>query len=248
MLACIVQARLGSSRLPNKILLPFYEGKSVLEILLTKISAHFPSLKLIVATTVSLSDQPIVDLCEKLQVSCFKGDEADVLSRFIDAAEAFQVEKIIRICSDNPLLNLMALQELIQISASSAASYVSFKTSAGTPTIKTHYGLWAEYVTVEALKQVKQLTQESLYREHVTNYIYANSNVFSTYLAPIAKQIEQYPQLRMTLDTKADFELLQQIYAEIPNFDGSPEQLIEKIAANEEWLQIMHKQIIQNEK
>lgn len=169
-LGIIIQARTGSTRLPSKMILPFYGNDGILSILLSRLTQCKLADSIIVATTSSSPDDAICDLVREHRVKCFRGDENDVLDRFIQAARYYGISKIIRICADNPFLDIESLDSLILASENIDADYVSFCTSNHTPTIKTHFGFWAEYVTLAALELVARKTAEKVYHEHVTNY------------------------------------------------------------------------------
>ena len=113
MIYFFVQARVGSSRLPNKILLPFYNGKNILELLIEKLQ-QVENTGVIIATSTNPNCDPIEAIAQKKGAICFRGSEDDVLQRFIDAAEKNQVNQLIRVCSDNPFLDLHGLRELVQ--------------------------------------------------------------------------------------------------------------------------------------
>lgn len=248
MTGIIVQARLGSTRLPQKMVKPFYGGKGVFELITEKIIKYFPELIVIVATTKNPLDDELENLCKKLGVTCYRGSENNVLERFIQTAEKHKLSKIVRVCADNPFLNIQALKGLIEVGNKSKADYISYKTSQNKPTILTHYGFWAEIVRLTALKKVQQLTSDKLYLEHVTNFIYKNPDIFTLELLPIPKEIESYSNVRMTLDTKEDFDLLQEIYQSNPDFNGPTQELINLVAENTNWLNRMKSQILKNEK
>ena len=177
MLGFIVQARLGSTRLPDKILLPFSGGRTIFDLLLEKLQSFAPQAACVVATSVAPANDALEAICRERGVACFRGSENDVLQRFIDAAHANGVDRIIRVCSDNPFLSRDAIAQLLEAVADTDADYMSFNVG-GTPSIKTHYGFWTEYVTLDALERVAGLTDEPLYHEHVTNYIYAHPESF----------------------------------------------------------------------
>jgi len=109
----IIQARMGSTRLPKKMLLPFEEQKGVLEILIDKILHLKSEVSIVLATTTNPADDELALLAKQKNILVFRGDEDDVLKRFIDAAEQFNVQRIIRVCADNPFLDINALEELI---------------------------------------------------------------------------------------------------------------------------------------
>ena len=92
--------------------------------------------------------------------------------------------------------------------------YVSHCVSSGIPTIKTHFGFWAEYVALKALKSVSDMTDESVYHEHVTNYIYTHPDSFKVRLIPIPLALENR-KIRLTIDTLDDFRMQQGIYESV---------------------------------
>ncbi|MCS2964457.1 hypothetical protein NXV12_28610 [Bacteroides thetaiotaomicron] len=136
--AFVVQARLGSTRLPGKILKPFYGNQSILDLMVHKLSA-ISNIPVIIATTNSVINEPIEKKALALGVKCFRGEENDVLKRFIDVAEYFDIQGIFRICSDNPFLDVHAARQLVEIAMKSCNDYISFDID-GTPSIKTHFG------------------------------------------------------------------------------------------------------------
>lgn len=248
MIGIIIQARIGSTRLPKKMTKSFFNDKGIFELITEKILYSFPNTTIVVATSSNPVDDEIEKLCLKLGVQCFRGSENNVLQRFIDAAVKFNISKIIRICADNPFLNMLALKELIEYSTYSNADYISFKTSLNKPSILTHYGLWAEYISINALLKVSKLTQDRFFTEHVTNFVYSNENLFDIDFILIPYTIEQHSNVRLTLDTQEDFLLLQEIYKNVPNIDISTEMLIQTVVKHEKWTEKMNKQIIQNSK
>ena len=250
MTGIIIQARLGSTRLPKKMVLPFYENKGILEIILEKIKKNFSDVyPIIVATTNNPLDNEIEKICNMLSVTCFRGNEEDVLQRFIDTAQEYKITKIIRICADNPFIDMGALKQLIQKFEKEDLDYLSFQTSKGVPSILTHYGFWAEAVSLSSLIKVKSLTKEKLYYEHVTNYIYSHPNLFKILFIPINYDIEKYENIRMTLDTKEDFLLLKEIYEKLDKIQlGTIEDLLFYVSKNKNWTEGMSNQINFNKK
>ena len=245
MIAFIIQARLGSTRLPNKVLLPFYNGQTILDIILGSLST-IENTKCIVAIPSSSINDKLEDVCNRLSIPCFRGAENDVLQRFIDAAEEFGVDKIIRVCSDNPFLNLPAIQELINAAGSSSAEYISFLVD-GVPAIKTHYGLWTEYVTLEALKRVQSITSDVLYHEHVTNFIYSHPDLFSIKWLTVPDRVLESKIVRLTIDTPQDFQTAKEIYSAIED-KSSLEELFSYIESHPSIIDSMHVQMKNNTK
>lgn len=169
----IIQARTGSTRLPQKMLKTFYEDKSLLAIILERFKKF--DCPVILATSTNENDSALEFIAREHSIKVYRGSENDVLSRFIDAAGINQSEVVIRVCADNPFLSIEYIKKLIDEYQKHPQNYISFQTREGTPTIKTHYGFFAELVEVETLKRVKNMTNDSYYHEHVTNYIYENA-------------------------------------------------------------------------
>lgn len=244
--AFIIQARLSSTRLPNKILLPFYQGKSILDLLIDKLLS-FPDYKIILATSTNKENDLLEEIANKRNILCFRGSENDVLKRFIDAAKFFNVTDIIRICSDNPFLEMESLKELIECDKS-GVDYVSFKVN-GMPSIKTHFGFWAEYVTLSALEKVMNLTSDNLYHEHVTNYIYAHNELFILKWINTNSVLEGRNDIRTTIDTKEDFCVVQKMYKTLKDIGKLKiGDVVDYLDKNPLCLNSMKQQIIKNSK
>jgi spore coat polysaccharide biosynthesis protein SpsF len=247
-LGIILQARTGSTRMQEKVILPFYQEQSILDLLLKKVKKL--AVPMILATTDNPSDDRICALATKHEVQVFRGSENDVLDRFVQAARQFGFSKIIRVCADNPFLDLAGMQTLIAGFEKSDADYLSFKLAGNKPSILTHFGFWTEAVRLEALEKAQQLTGEKLYHEHVTSFIYGNPTLFNVQLIQANPLVFSRTDIRMTLDTPEDFEIQQKIFAAIsrenPNF-GIPE-IVSWLDQHPEILELMKKEILKNQK
>ena len=239
---------MGSSRLPNKVLLPFYDGKCILDLLVEKLN-RIPDIQLIIATSNHPANNVIEEYCKKRHINCFRGSENDVLQRFIDASEAYGAEKIIRVCSDNPFLELNSIQRLADKAANSSADYISFKVN-GNPSIKTHFGFWTEYVTLDTLKRIKSITTESLYHEHVTNFIYTHPELFSIEWIDGPECLRDRANIRLTCDTIDDFKNSQEIYRDLCKGNPYPTivQIVNYLDEHNGYLTKMIEQINFNSK
>ena len=131
----------------------------------------------------------------------------------------------------------------------SNCDYMSFNIN-GTPSIKTHYGFWTEYVTRKALERVKEATQEPLYHEHVTNYIYSHPDDFSIEWIAGPAVLATHTHVRLTTDTPSDFETAQQVYGALcsKNLYPSIEEVINFLDHHPALYQEMEAQIKQNSK
>jgi spore coat polysaccharide biosynthesis protein SpsF len=242
-IAIIIQARTGSTRMPFKVVLPFYRNKTILDIIITKLKSKF-NYPVIVATTDLIQDDCIEKIALENNVSCFRGDEKNVLKRFVDCAEHFNVSTIVRVCADNPFLDSEFLSEIIIEHVKSGADYTSYCTKKRTPVIKTHYGVFCEVVEKKSLKKVLIDTNDVFYLEHVTNYIYGNADSFRINLLLIPEYLEKY-SIRLTLDSKEDWDILKQLYStcieSYNNFDTK--SLVNLLKEDVNKLNIMKQQI-----
>ena len=246
--AIIVQARIGSTRLPKKLIKPFVGDKTIFEIIVERLRDNC-NLPIIIATTLNRNDDVLEEKSKQLGVCCFRGDEKDVLKRFIDAAEANNCEKIIRVCSDNPFLISDSINELIKFVSIDNCDYASYLIN-DKPSIKTHFGFWAEFVTLKTLKIVSSKTDDLLYHEHVTNFIYEHPDQFLIKWIFTPSIINLRSDIRLTIDTESDFNTAKLIFEEIYIHNNNPkiEDIINVIDKNPDTLENMKKQILFNSK
>jgi spore coat polysaccharide biosynthesis protein SpsF len=247
-LGLILQARTGSTRMPEKVIRPFFRGKSILDLLVEKVQKL--GVPAVLATTVNPSDDRIAELAARHNFPVFRGSENDVLDRFVQAARQFKFDKIIRVCADNPFLDLAGMRKLIDAFENSDADYLGFQLAGNKPSILTHFGFWTEAVRLDALEKAQKTTAEKLYHEHVTNFIYGNPKIFRVQFIPAGPQVFSRTDIRMTLDTPEDFTVQQEIFATIskenPNF-GIPE-IVSWLDRHPEILEIMKTEIEKNQK
>ncbi|MFD2891019.1 cytidylyltransferase domain-containing protein [Flavobacterium chuncheonense] len=231
--AIFIQARLGSTRLPNKVILPFYKEKSILELLIDKIKNEFKELPIVVCTTTNKEDDKIEKLCVSSDVICFRGDEYNVLNRFVTAAVKHNITTIIRICADNPFLDISLLKDLMEkYKVDTKKDYWSYKNQKQIPVIKTHFGFFGEIVSLNALKAVQTKTDNPVYLEHVTNYIYSHTN-FDCSFYELPDYLKERNDLRFTIDDIDDFELMQQLYKKYEDFEFKLSELVSYVSTKE---------------
>ncbi|WP_299833704.1 hypothetical protein [uncultured Tenacibaculum sp.] len=242
-LGIIIQARVGSTRLHNKILLPIDGETTFLDVLLIKLKEEFNNLPIILATSGKKENDIIVEVAKKHKINVFRGDENNVLKRFVDCALKFKLSSIIRVCSDNPFLDTTLLKSLIE--NYKCEDYFSYKIN-NTPSILTHYGFFAEIVSLNALEKVLKFNNK-LCLEHVTNCVYTNTDEFNVRFNN--KEITE-KNIRCTLDTKQDFLNLKHIYSKwyIPSKNKSLESLISFINQSKTLKQFMKIEIDKNSK
>ncbi len=203
-----LQARINSTRLPGKALLPL-EGKSVL--------AHaMESLRWIPAEAyVLLTDK---DSAPRLRETAraegfelFVGPREDVLRRYELAAREYLVETVVRATGDNPLVSSEAARLLLKLHRKEGADYSTFE---GLPV-----GTGVQCVQRSALLEAARLAEERYDREHVCPYIYRHPQRFTVVHPPLPAEY-RFPGGRVTLDTREDYRFLQQVYAGL--YAGEP--------------------------
>lgn len=209
-ICAIIQARVGSSRLHRKVLMKLGD-KNILEHVIARLKKVGGLSCIAVATTQELGDDPVAEVAQRSSVECFRGSEYDVLSRMIGAAQAFEADVVVRVCADNPFVDPLFVEELMQFSIKQKLDYAGYRLSNGTPAILTGIGLFAEVVTLPALIKTHAAAYDDAHYEHVTYFIYTHPDEFRIGYKAVNVRIEN-AHLWLTVDTKRDLELTRRIY------------------------------------
>ena len=199
----IVQARMGSTRLPGKVLLNL-ENQTVLEHVIERVKSSKHIDDVIVATTISKDDLRIVVLCANLGISIYCGSEDDVLDRYYQAAKLFKADNIVRITSDCPVIDPKIIDDAITLHLKNNADYTSNTLNETYPD-----GEDVEVFTFAALKTAWKNAKLVSEREHVTPYIRNNPDVFKYTSLEYKGNLSQK---RWTLDNAEDLEFLRLVY------------------------------------
>lgn len=210
-IGAIVQARMGSTRLPGKILLPLGKG-TVLSMLLERLK-KVESLKVIVVATTRLKeDEAVLAEGRKNGVEVFGGEVDDVLGRFVGAARQFKIDYIVRVTSDCPLLYYEGIDKLVSLHLKEKADY-SLNSNKSIKFYNTGLpeGTWAEVVTTKALLQADGETEDREDREHVTLFLEAQPHRFKIRIFKAPGEVWA-PEMRLAIDTREDYLLMQKIY------------------------------------
>lgn len=211
----ILQARMGSTRLPGKVLLPFFGETSILELLVQRLQQLPSGLPVVLATSVHPADDVLAACAATYNIPCYRGDEQDVLQRFIGCATAFGFTSIIRVCADNPFMDAELLEQLIAEAPATTADYCSFQLAGQLPAIRSHWGIFAEYTTREALERAAATTADPFYHEHVTNFLYGHPDQFQVSWLRAPEGVFEADEVRLTIDTPEDFAGVQQLYTDL---------------------------------
>lgn len=201
-----LQARMGSTRLPGKALLRI-RGKSILERAAERLQAAAALHGVVILTTTQDEDDPLVAEARRFGAEVYRGPDLDVLARFRLAAEIYHPDIIVRATGDNPLIDVGSVNRIVHMLQ---AGQLDFCMEQDLP-----YGAATEAVAYEALAAADRLGQLPRHREHVTIYIKEHLEEFRTaFLDPPA--VLRRPEVRLTVDTPADFAFVQGIIGMIP--------------------------------
>jgi spore coat polysaccharide biosynthesis protein SpsF len=207
----IIQARMGSTRLPGKVLQPI-AGRSMLERTCRRASRATLIDQTVVATSVDPQDDLIVGECERLEVPCFRGSEEDVLDRFYQAAIAYEADFIVRVTSDCPLIDPELIDDVIRAAHDQRPDYAANVLHRTYPR-----GLDTEVATRAALERAWCEAVEPYQRVHVMPYFYQNPERFRL-LSLVG--VADFSHYRWTVDSAADLALVRALYRRMNYDDG----------------------------
>ena len=204
---CIIQARMGSSRLPGKTLMKLNDESSTLHFVKNQLSFSKFIDEIIIATTDLDEDDVIEEISKEMNVKCFRGSSNDVLDRYYNCAKKFQIDNIIRITADCPLIDPEIVDQVIQKYNTKNYDYV-------TNTLKRTYpiGTDVEIFSFEILEKTWKNAKLSSEREHVTPFI--RNEKINLKIGNL-ENTKDLSHIRITLDHKEDLELIKQIISQI---------------------------------
>ncbi|HSN94056.1 MAG TPA: glycosyltransferase family protein [Anaerolineaceae bacterium] len=227
----IIQARMGSSRLPGKVLLDL-GGQSMLARVLNRASRAAGLDELVVATTTDKGDDALQTYCEGVGYLCFRGDPYDVLDRYYQCARWVEAETVVRITADCPFIAPEEITRVLKVFQTTNYDFVANRLP---PPFKrtSPIGMDTEVVSFANLERAWKEAKEPYEREHVMPYFYDTPGRFRV------KLVQRRPSLghlRFTVDTPEDLALAQEIYAAFGNQDDfTLEELLEANALHPEW-------------
>lgn len=204
----IIQARMGSSRLPGKILKPLGDV-NVLTYDIERCRAINGVSEVIVATSSLPQDDAIAKWCEEHQVAYFRGSEDDVLDRYVQCAKMYKPDYVMRVTSDCPFFDYEMASEIVALMETERKDIMLLEG-------ELPRGLAVELISYEALLRIHEVGKEPRHREHVTYYAYEFKEQFETvtYKTP---ENRQAPELRITLDTEEDYALISKVASHLKN-------------------------------
>jgi len=219
----IIQARMGSSRFPGKML-ALLAGRPLLEWVLRRVTRSARLDETVLATTSCTRDDPLVELAGKCGVRVFRGEENDVLGRFAAAADVAGAESVVRVCADNPFIDPGEIDRLIDFFNDNRCDYACNHLDR----LASGYadGFGAEILAADLLRQVAANSTEAKHREHVTLYLWDHAGEYRLKAVP-APRVLAYPALRFDVDVPADLAGLEQLAAAGIDMETSAEKIVQ---------------------
>lgn len=230
-----IEARMTSSRLPGKVLMPAL-GRPMLHHLVTRLRAVPAIDEIVLATTTNATDETLVEFAGKEKIRVFRGSEDDVMARVIGAAEFAGADVIVEITGDCPIIDPDIVEQTIRMFKMHEAAYVSNGIIRSYPD-----GMDTQVFSLETLKRSAALTNDPLDREHVSLHMGKHPELFP-HLHLIAPPSLHWPELGLTLDEPADYELIKRII----EYFGESQPLfscfdvIRVLREKPDWVEINH--------
>ncbi len=237
----VIQARMGSTRLPGKVLLDL-SGRTMLARVARRAGRATLVDGVVIATSVAPGDDPIVDECRRLGVACFRGSEQDVLRRYHDAAAHHRADVVVRITSDCPLIDPEVTDRVIRAFFEHEPDYASNILRRTYPR-----GLDTEVMTRATLARAFQEATEPYQRTHVTPYIYQHPESFR--LLGVTGSRDESAH-RWTVDSPDDLELIRAVYERMGDDDAFSWLDVRRLVDREPWLadlnrHVRHKELVE---
>jgi spore coat polysaccharide biosynthesis protein SpsF len=234
MIIAIIQARMGSSRLPKKALTDI-DGTPSLKFMIDRVKKSKLIDKIIVATTNKEEDNEIVNFCNNNDIFCHRGSEDDVLDRYYQTAKEYKATTVVRLTSDCPLIDPYLIDDTINLFIQKKVDYAS---NTVPPEVKKYPdGSDVEVFSFKNLNRAWIETKDIKDREHVTFYFWKRNKDFTTAMLDNKYDWGKY---RITVDYKEDIDLVRQIVRKLKDQKkfGTTKEIVEILESNPELLKI----------
>ena len=228
---------MGSTRFPGKVM-KVIEEKTILEYVFSQVEFSNKIKKIIIATTTNVNDNIIEEFCKNRNILNFRGSENDVLDRYYKCAKKFNLKNIVRITSDNPLIDPQIIDYCIEEFLKNDLDYISTEHP---PTFPQGYAV--EVFSINTLKIAWDNAKKNSEREHVTPYFYNNPKKFK--IKNFSNK-ENFSNIRCTLDRENDFEFIKNIIINIKKQPRLLNDVLKVVSEHPEFLNI-NKNNIYNE-
>ena len=204
-IVAIIQARMGSSRLPGKVLKEV-NGVPLLKYQFERVKQSLFITETVIATTLREENDVITEFCEQNQISCFRGSENDVLSRYYECSREYKVDIIVRLTADCPLIDPRVIDEVVKIYLENDYDFVA---NTAPPEGFTYpEGMDVEVFSFKLLERAMREAEKPSEREHVTHFFWQNPQFFSTYRIDLEKDFSSY---RLTVDYPEDLDVTESV-------------------------------------
>jgi glutamate-1-semialdehyde 2,1-aminomutase len=236
-IVAIVQARMGSTRLPGKVMMKI-NNTPMIGLLFERLSKSKKITKIVLATSINVNNNPLERYVNSLNYTVYRGDESNVLDRYYQAAKQENADVVVRITGDCPLIDGGLIDEVITGFINSDADYASNREPPTYPD-----GLDVEVISIKALEEAHKKAKERFQREHVTPYI-INSNTYKKFYLKNSKDLSAE---RWTVDEPEDFIIVKYIFNYFhPKINFSWRKIIE-LKENNPKLFTANEHLIRNE-
>ena len=212
-ICALIQVRMKSKRLPKKALVDI-EGYTAIERVVNNLKPSKYIDEIILATSTNKEDEPIEELAKNTDLPFIRGDEDNVVKRFIDAAEKFNAGIVVRVTGDCPLVSYEIADYLINSHLEKGADYTGIETD------EAPIGTGSEIITLSALKKLTTVNVDLNYSEYMTFYFRNNPDFFSINIVSCPKKYSR-PNYRMTLDYPVDLEFFRVIFKKFQPGSGA---------------------------
>jgi spore coat polysaccharide biosynthesis protein SpsF len=258
----IIQARMGSTRLPGKVLADI-GGRSMLGRVCDRARRAALVDQVVVATTLEPDDQQVVDECACLQVACFRGSTEDVLQRYHQAARAFGADAVVRITADCPLIDPQVIDLVVAAFQKGGQAPISAKKGVcsvlkigdcpllyASNTVRRTWprGLDVEVTTAAALARACREAREPYQRTHVTPYIYEHPDLFR--LLAVTQRVPGPQDLghwRWTVDVPEDLDFVRAVYGRLGGGETFSWRDVQQLLAREPALAELNRHVRQKQ-
>lgn len=233
----IIQARMGSSRFPGKVLMEIIDQETILHYVIKQVKFCKMIDRIIVATTTLPEDDKICDVCSNLSIECFGGNEENVLDRYYKCAKKFSVSNIVRIPADKPLIDPKIVDNIVEVFDSGMYDYVTNFLPSTVP-----QGTEVEIISFEAIEKAWKNAVLPSDKEHVTKYVYTHEKEFEIFNV---KNEKDFSEFRWAVDEVEDLKLIKEIVKRIKKRPIHTEDII-KILEKEPQLKKINESVSNN--
>jgi len=235
-IVAIIQARMGSTRLKGKALRKI-KDKTMIEHIVDRVKKCDKIDQIVVATSLSEENKDLIKLLREKNIEVFLGSEYNVLDRYIRAGQYYRADIVVRVTGDNPLTCPNCIEQMIVSHLKHEAEYTSME--------ELPLGIGSEIVNLSTLIKILKMNLLDYHREHVTLFIRENKTMFRTNILSAPLELKE-PGIRLTVDTKEDFEVITSIYDSLYDKDHIIEVVdaLDYLKAKSEILSI-NKKIVQ---